>query len=189
MEAMQYEITLPADYDLDIIRRRVADNGWRTDDFGGLGVKAYLIAEEPVNLYAPFYLWNDPAGMRRFLWGGGGFERICASFGRPPVRHWSGVAAAAGPSYGDQPVTAIRSTERLPAYVDPAAVATVVAAEVETTVKLPGVHTAAVGIDPFSWEVVRFTLLTSDAGELPGQRYQVLHTSAPELDRLLTRTA
>ena len=74
MHAMQYEITLPADYDMTIIRRRVATRGSATDAFPGLGVKAYAIRERgvlgsPVNQYAPFYLWADPAGMNQFLFG------------------------------------------------------------------------------------------------------------------------
>lgn len=43
MHAMQYEITLPGDYDMGIIRRRVAGRGAATDAFSGLGLKAYAI--------------------------------------------------------------------------------------------------------------------------------------------------
>lgn len=39
---MQCEITLPADYDMAIIRHRVATRGASTDAFVGLGLKAYL---------------------------------------------------------------------------------------------------------------------------------------------------
>ena len=35
---MQYEITLPADHDMRIIRERVAANGHRMDDVPGLGL-------------------------------------------------------------------------------------------------------------------------------------------------------
>lgn len=45
MHAMQYEITLPADYDMDVIRHRVATRGHLLDDFPGLGIKAYLMRE------------------------------------------------------------------------------------------------------------------------------------------------
>ncbi len=37
MYAMQYEITLPADYDMGIIRARVATGGNALDDLPGLG--------------------------------------------------------------------------------------------------------------------------------------------------------
>jgi hypothetical protein len=91
--AKQYEITLPADYDMQIIRKRVADGGRVLDDRAGLGLKAYVIRERgidgsPVNQYAPFYLWNDTGEMARFLVGGGGFQNIVRDFGRPAARHW-----------------------------------------------------------------------------------------------------
>ena len=44
MLAMQYSFTLPADYDMDIIRRRVASKGPLIDGLPGLGFKAYLYA-------------------------------------------------------------------------------------------------------------------------------------------------
>ena len=102
MYAMQYEIPLPADYDMAIIRQRVATKGPLLDTMPGLGLKAYLIRERgkdnsPVNLYAPFYPWASIEGMNSFLWGGGGFGGIVASFGRPAVQHWTGVACALGP--------------------------------------------------------------------------------------------
>lgn len=61
MYAMQYDIALPAGYDMTIIRERVATRGHALDDRAGLGLKAYLIRERgvagsPVNQYAPFYL-------------------------------------------------------------------------------------------------------------------------------------
>lgn len=102
VHAMQYEIGLPADYDMGVIRRRVADRGHLLDQWEGLGVKAYLMRERgvrgsPVNQYAPFYLWNTVAGMNSFLWGGG-FQGICDDFGRPSARQWTGVAFEEGSS-------------------------------------------------------------------------------------------
>lgn len=49
MHAMQYEITLPGDYDMGIIRHRVATKGAGTDTFGGLGLKAYAIRERGID--------------------------------------------------------------------------------------------------------------------------------------------
>jgi hypothetical protein len=45
MIAMQYQINLPADYDMGIIRTRVARTGHLLDHYPGLGVKAFLIRE------------------------------------------------------------------------------------------------------------------------------------------------
>lgn len=45
MKAMQYKIGLPTDYDMDIIKKRVRNNGYTTDGFQDLLFKAYLIKE------------------------------------------------------------------------------------------------------------------------------------------------
>jgi hypothetical protein len=57
MHCMQYEITPPVDYGMDIIRRRLATKGDVMDGFPGLGVMVYAIRElgvdeSPVNQYA-----------------------------------------------------------------------------------------------------------------------------------------
>jgi Domain of unknown function (DUF4865) len=95
MITMQYRIALPADYDMAIIRRRIADKGHLLDDFPNLAFKAYLYADRTApyaegreNLYAPFYLWHNTEGMNAFL-GSAGFSGVVASFGRPSVRMWS----------------------------------------------------------------------------------------------------
>ena len=44
MIAMQYSFTLPADYDMSVIDRRIADTGPLLDGFPGLKFKAYLVA-------------------------------------------------------------------------------------------------------------------------------------------------
>jgi hypothetical protein len=100
---MQYEINLPADHDMGIIRHPVETRGSTLDAFPGFGLKAYLIRERgkassQINQYAPFYLWADVEGMSRLLWGGGGFRGILSSFGGPTVAHWLGVAFAPGPA-------------------------------------------------------------------------------------------
>jgi hypothetical protein len=103
MSALRYQITLPADYDMDIIRRRIATRGSALDAFDGLGLKAYLVRDRAngssINQYAPFYLWADTAGMREFLWGGAGFGGIVADFGRPAVRHYTGAAFRPGRAF------------------------------------------------------------------------------------------
>ncbi|MEO6278310.1 DUF4865 family protein [Roseateles sp.] len=98
MLAMQYVITLPDDYDMDTIRGRIHDKGHLLDGFGGLLFKSFLYAcrgaDGPLNLYAPFYVWRDTAGMDRFL-RGPGFAALSADFGRPAVTLWA-VSELAG---------------------------------------------------------------------------------------------
>jgi hypothetical protein len=184
---MQYRIGLPADYDMEIIRRRVRTTGHALDAFPGLGMKAFLVRERgvhgsPVNEYAPFYLWADSAGAASFLWSGVGFSAIVRDFGRPSVRTWVGGTsrtAAAGPSGARY---AVRRTTELAADADLAAVTAGVDAELATEVTRPGVLLAAYGVDPHAWQVVAFTLHATDPGPLPdgAVRYEVLHVSAPE---------
>jgi hypothetical protein len=188
MDAMQYEISLPAGYDMGIIRDRVATNGHILDHFPGLGLKAYLIRDRAdgsiINQYAPFYLWNDSVGMNRFLWGGDGFGHICSDFGRPEVRHWAGVGCLPGPDRGGPVHSATRRTELLPPEIDPQALVAEAVAELEKGASESGVHTTALAVDPRTWELVRFTLWTAEPPEDAGTRYQVLHLSTPEIERL-----
>lgn len=189
MYAMQYEITLPSDYDMGIIRERVRSNGPALDDFAGLGLKAYLIRERgtdesPVNEYAPFYLWASIDGMNRFLWGGGGFGGIRRDFGRPTVRHWTGIACTPGPAATARPRTATRHTEQLPADADPEAVVADALAGLADRAASAGVHSTALALDPQRWELLHFTLWTDPEPDALGTRYQVLHVSAPDFPEI-----
>lgn len=195
MYAMQYEITLPADYDMQIIRDRVAKAGPLLDDRVGLGLKAYVIRERgvngsPVNQYAPFYLWHDVGAMGNFLVGGG-FENIIRSFGRVPVQHWTGLACEAGPARGATPRAAARRLTPIP--VDPdldgLGLATRIEDEIEglrTLAARDGVHTAALALDPRDWTLLQFVLWADDVptDDDATERYEVLHLSAPDLSSL-----
>lgn len=193
MYAMHYAITLPTDYDMAIIRRRVEIRGSALDDCPGLGLKAYLIREagvdgSPVSEYAPFYLWTDVTAMGRFLWGGGGFSGIITSFGRPSVRHWTGATFAAGPAIDEVPVSATRHITPLEQNTDPSAT---VAAAIDRARALAGdtrAHSTAVAVDPAAWELVLFALWTAPAPHVPGDRFQVLHLSRPWLHDLAGAT-
>ncbi|MFC8508751.1 DUF4865 family protein [Streptomyces sp. NPDC057411] len=183
MHAMQYDITLPADYDMEIIRERVATRGHLLDGFPGLGLKAYLMRERkdgsPVNQYAPFYLWAAPEGMNSFLWGPG-FQGIVNDFGRPVVRHWTGLAYREGPATASAPRTATRRATPLGEAAAPGeAVAEAVERHAREAAE-EGVVAGALAIDPRHWELLSFTLWAGT--ETPagaGERFQVLHLSAP----------
>ncbi|HEY8981045.1 MAG TPA: DUF4865 family protein [Streptomyces sp.] len=189
MHAMQYELTLPSDYDMRIVRSRVARAGHLLDDWQGLGLKAYLIRERgtdgsPVNQYAPFYLWHTAQGMNRFLWGGP-FQRPSDDFGRPSVRRWDGVAYDVGGAVGAPAVVAVR--ERVPFPPDGAVYADVVEGEAEAVGKLAredGAVVAAVGVDTSRWEIVRFSLWAREEPGVEGEVFRVLHLSAPGLTEL-----
>lgn len=175
MDAMQYELTLPTDYDMGIIRDRVRRGGHALDDRAGLALKAYLVrtagvAGSPVNQYAPFYLWHTPAAMTQFLIGGGGFHNIVRDFGRPPVHHWTVAAALTGPARTRPPLSASRTIAPLAWGED-----------LPELVEHPDLHTAAVAFDPYRWQLMRFALWTTPTPPDPDatEHYEVLHVSTP----------
>ncbi|MFD6286975.1 DUF4865 family protein [Streptomyces sp. NPDC060205] len=188
MHAMEYEITLPADYDMGIVRDRVARVGHLLDDWDGLGLKAYLLRERgvdgsPVNQYAPFYLWDTPEGMNSFLWGPG-FQGLVNDFGRPVVQHWTGLAYEDGGAAGAAPKAAVRRRVSVPEGVPLAEVAREAVLEAGRLAALDGVVGAAAAVDPRHWEVVHFSLWAHDTPKAEGETYRVLHLSAPGRDRL-----
>lgn len=188
MLAMQYEITLPADYDMEIIRERVRTKGSALDDFAGLGLKAYAIRERgsdgsQVNQYAPFYLWAAQFGMNRFLWGGG-FRGLAGSFGRPEVRHWTGLAFELGPATAEPPRTAVRQLWTVPEDADPAAEVEHRIGHLRELASDPGLYCVALAVDTRRWELVQFSLWWNDAPSGDGVRYRILHLSAPEVNTL-----
>ncbi|MEV7281274.1 DUF4865 family protein [Streptomyces sp. NPDC093111] len=183
MHAMQYAVTLPADYDMGIIRERVATRGHLLDDFPGLGLKAYLMRERadgsPVNQYAPFYLWAAPEGMNAFLWGPG-FQGIVNDFGRPVVRHWTGLAYEEGQATGHAPLIATRRATPLGEGTPPGEAVADAVERHAVEAKAEGVVASALAIDPHHWELLSFTLWAgAEAPAGAGDRFQVLHLSAP----------
>ncbi|MFD5340399.1 DUF4865 family protein [Streptomyces hawaiiensis] len=186
MHAMQYELTLPAGYDMGIIRDRVARRGHLLDDWDGLGLKAYLIRERglrgsPVNQYAPFYLWNTVAGMNAFLWGGG-FQGVGDDFGRPSARQWTGLAYEEGK--GSHARFALRRRQPVP---DGGLLADAVEAAVDEARRLAvadGALLAAAAVDTGRWELVHFSLWEQDPPQAGGEVFEVLHLSAPGRDLL-----
>lgn len=183
MHAMQYEFTLPADYDMDVIRSRVARVGHLLDDWGGLGVKAYLLRERgvrgsAVNQYGPFYLWNTVEGMNAFLWGGP-FQGPVNDFGRPRVRQWTGLAYEEGAAARSCAAFAVRRRQPVPEGVELAVFMAEAAGETTRLAERDGAVLAAAAVDTRAWEVVHFSLWEADTPEAEGDVYQVLHLSSP----------
>lgn len=188
MHLMQYEVALPADYDMGIIRHRVATRGHLLDDAPGLGIKAYCIRERGaagsnVNEYAPFYVWARPDAMTSFLFGPG-FRGLCDSFGRPRVKNWVGIGFHPGATIGRAPIAASRqvtpiSPDEILAETVERALATSTALQGE-----PGLHSTTLAINPDRWELVRFSLWNDESSNRPGTCYRVLHLSTPAMTDL-----
>lgn len=188
MHAMQYSVTLPADYDMGVIRARVARVSPVLEDWEGLGLKAYLIRERgvhgsPVNAYAPFYLWHTLGGMNRFLWGGP-FQGLSDDFGRPAVHQWTGLAYEEGAAAGSPASVAVIRRRSVPDGVVIADFMADAAAEAARLAGEDGAVLAAAVVDSRRWEVVHFSLWEQEEPKAEGEVFQVLHLSAPGLDRL-----
>lgn len=185
MLTMQYRITLSADYDMAIIRERIADRGHLTDDLPQLAFKAYLYADRQApyaagreNRYAPFYLWHDTQGMNDFL-GGAGFAGVIASFGRPVVRTWSAWHTETAP---DLSIATYASCETvsISSYAALGTVRDTEYAHARTDLDR-GAIAAISAYDPTNWTTMRFRLWRDVAG-LSSENmdiYQVGHISQP----------
>ncbi|GIF16648.1 DUF4865 family protein [Actinoplanes teichomyceticus] len=185
---MQYPITLPADYDMEIIRTRVRTRGGALDDRRGLLCKAYCIRTagvdgSPVNQYAPFYLWADSGAAADFLWGGQGFDGIVRDFGRPRVRTWVPAAFGVGGCGRAEVTHAMVRTWAIDQDADLRTVADALGARVRDRARHPRTHLAAGGIDPATWQAVEVTTVAGlDDGTVPPDAtlFTVLHVSEPD---------
>lgn len=193
MIALQYRITLPADYDMRIIRKRVQTRGHALDGYRGLGLKAYLIRERgvdgsPVNEYAPFYLWHDDRRATDFLWGGDGFAGVVRDFGRPLVPVWLGNGFVRGGAFAAVPEYALIRKTAIAPGVDPQHPAADRRRWLADVSEQPTLHSAASAIDPHTWQGIEFSLwsgrpVESDMDE-NREVYQVLHLSHPHVAEL-----
>ena len=163
MIAMQYNIILPSDYDVNIIKRRIRDNGNKTDGFPGLKLKAYLIAEKGKynnyeNQYAPFYLWEQEDGMNKFLLDGY-FNNILNSFGWTRVLNW--VVLHEQVKKTVEPQYAAIQTISVPVYSDLTVIGN---NEKEHFYKLKtddSLTAYVAAYNPCSWEICHFLMATS----------------------------
>jgi len=182
MIAMQYSIVLPADYDMAIIRERIATKGPLTDDFPGLLFKAFLHASRGVhgaeNLYAPFYLWEDADAMNRFLTGPG-FAALTQSFGWPQVRTWSVLHGERAPGVHEAR-GATRTTAAVAPHTDLSALVHAEAELAHAAISREGALASVAAYEPGGWTLVRFQLWREQQAATSGtQAYAVGHVSAP----------
>lgn len=183
MIAMQYSLVLPADYDMGIIDRRIADKGSFTDGLPGLAFKAYLTTRKNAqgtaaaeNLYAPFYLWDSMAGMNDFL-SGPGFVALTQSFGWPSVKSWNVWHAQLSDRLGAARF-ATRETLPIAPYTGLDALRQAETERASRAVAGHGAIAALAGFEPATWTLVRFQLWADAPAPLPGQvLYSVGHLS------------
>ncbi len=193
MIVKQYVVTLPADYDMKIIRERVATKGATFDTFPGLGIKAFMIREKGLfgaesNQYAPVYCWPEVEPMWGFI-AGAGFRGILESFGWTPIETWLGLAFARGGELSDLPNlrSVVRTEQAISPGIDLAELREREIIEARSVVTNgSGVLVRAVGLNPQTWSLVRFDFWTCTQDALPADShsYEVLHVSAPNPEAL-----
>ena len=183
MYAMQYQITLPTDYDMQIIRDRVIQTGHLMDGYHGLEFKAYLIQEKvkgaPQNSYAPFYVWRDIDGMRQFCWGEPGYSAIVRDFGRHPIHDWTVQQLKRGPAGYSLARSLTVTTVSLPVGVAPSQCLEGITADFFGSACDSTVARVS-AVDVTNWEVILVELSTCEADESSTDvtTYEVLHVSA-----------
>lgn len=181
MYAMQYAITLPTDYDMQIIRDRVTRTGHLIDGFHGLNFKAYLIREKangaPANEYAPFYVWNDIDGMRSFCWGEPGYGAIVRDFGCHPIQDSTIIGVTKGLLPLDQARSMTIATRPLPEGIAPSQGIDALTYDFLTS-SGPSTVRRVAAVDITTW-TVRLAELSAEplASESNSTTYEVLHVS------------
>ena len=186
MIAMQYNFVLPADYDMSIVDRRIAEKGPLLDNFPNLKFKAYLTARRngdetrgEDNLYAPFYVWNHPDGLNDFVCGDG-FAVVTQSFGWPRASTWIVWRA----QLSDHVAEAAFATREILSTAPHAALNELrkrESADAVDDVERGGALASVAAFEPTTWTRVRFRLW----GEKPPtvgagvQTYKVGHMSLP----------
>ena len=184
MIAMQYSFVLPADYDMGIVRRRIATKGPLMDAYPGLLFKAYLSADKgdghvrtADNLYAPFYLWQHAGAMHDFL-AGPGFAALTQAFGWPVVRTWTLWHAHQGANlpqarYATRSIAAIAPQTALAPLREQEGAAAQAALDA-------GALAVLVGFESGNWSIVRLCLWRNQPARVEGrQEYEVGHMSVP----------
>jgi hypothetical protein len=189
MIAMQYSFSLPADYDMAIIDRRIVEKGPLLDNLSNLKLKAYLTARRgdetrsQENLYAPFYLWNNEDGLSDFLCGEG-FVGLAQSFGWPHVKTWF-VWQAHLSSAIREATFATREIRVTAAHASLAQLRKRESEEAFYDVEKGGALASISAFEPTSWTRIRFQLW-GEARQMVSrdgiQTYKIGHLSLPKSD-------
>jgi hypothetical protein len=184
MIALQYSFVLPANYDMEIIHKRVAENGHRFDNLPGLRFKTFLAASKgghnKENLYAPFYVWNDNEGMNDFICGDK-FVGLVESFGWPPISTWSVFDCYASPSIRSAKY-AVREVSQILPFASLADVQRGEKSQVAAAAREGSVASVS-AFEPRTWTLVRFSLWEKEPTISPAENtqvYRVLRVCAPQ---------
>jgi len=182
-----YAHRLPANYDIEIIRKRAKELGPQWDAVPELYFKGFLLRERgrrgaAANNYSSLYLWRRDDALRDFLLGPR-FGGVTDSFGRPRIETWFALDARRG-SVGEARF-AYTDEQDIPLDAD---LRTIFADEVARNrerAQAPGTVAAAVGVDTRNWKLTRVLLSAHElAAAQRGTAYEILYLAKPLLASL-----
>jgi Domain of unknown function (DUF4865) len=182
-----YAHRLPADYDIDIIRRRAKERGPLWDALPELLFKGFLLRERGrfgaiANEYSSLYLWRKDEAFRDLLVSGR-YSSVTDSFGRPAIETRVALDARKGP--GREARFAYKQQQDIPLDADLAQVFAAEIAKNREVAELPGTVAATVGVDAQNWKLTRVLLSEQQPSGAAGEEaYQILHLAKPLLDTL-----
>lgn len=176
----RYRHRLPADYDMNRIRDRVAERASAWDALPGLVFKAVTIEDlgrgAGANAYSSLYLWQDAGAAAAYL-AAPTFRAVVDSFGRPRVETWLSAAAEFGPDATARFLS--EETRLLGPEEDLASLSARERARGRAIVGEPGVLGTLAGLDPGGWRLTRFILRSEPAAATPA--VAVAHLARPGL--------
>ena len=187
MIIVHYAHRLPADHDLEALRRWLKERGAVWDAVPELYFKAFLLREAGrfgaiANNFSSLYLWPHDKAFRDWLVRGG-YKIVTDPFGRAEIETFFALDAFRG-----------KAGEARSLYRDDIAIALdadltdAFASEIERAredATQPDVVAAIVGLDPRNWKFVRVLLSEAEPdASARGVAYQVAHLSRPLLGTL-----
>jgi len=154
MIAMQYTIRLASDYNIDLVRERVARRKPLFDGLEGLMHKSYLFNPTEA-IYAPFHVWQCDDAARDFLTGDL-FRDLVETYGRPRVRCW-GILAYGGNFESGNPRMVMKEIDAIAAETHLPDLASMERERNLRALEMPGLCFHMIGLDPDRWELMRYS--------------------------------
>jgi hypothetical protein len=187
MLVLQYFHRLPAEHDMERIRKRAAVGGPLWDNTPDLALKAFLMRERgrhgaTGNAYSSLYLWQRTEGVADFVTGDR-FRFVTDSFGRPEIETWVMLDARAGAA--GEARSAWREEEEIPRDADLAALCARERDANRAIAAEKHVRTSIVAVDLRSWRLARFVVSADEnRARENGTGFEVLYCATPGLASL-----
>lgn len=187
MFAKQYSHRLPANYDMELIRRRARELGPRWDGTPGMLFKAFIARERGVfaatdNLYASVYLWADPQGAAHFLMDER-FQVVIDSFGRPQVEAWLPLEFSFGPAREAKAL--YREEWAIEPQTDRIGLLAAERERSQAILSREDTLASFLALDAANWRLLRITLSSAAPDRSRGgQVYEVLYLAQSDLESL-----